>query len=102
MWKAISEFARKIAGLIQRIERLEDFQKETREDLKKLNDRVDRLGERMSRILWELQRQREGAESERRILLLELDNRLLRMERGLPPAPPSDSDSPPDPPRIPE
>jgi hypothetical protein len=48
----------------------------------------EQLSHEVQRMADELKRQWEHEESERRILRLELENYLLRQERGLPPAKP--------------
>jgi hypothetical protein len=51
-----------------------------------LNEKVDRLAELVQRLVFEFQRQGEKADAERKLLLLEMENMLLRSGRGLPPS----------------
>lgn len=48
----------------------------------------ERLTHEVQRLADQLKRQQEQAEAEHRLLKLELENYLLRQERGLPPATP--------------
>ncbi|MGH9832443.1 MAG: hypothetical protein ACRD9Y_05455 [Blastocatellia bacterium] len=64
---------------MQRVEKQEKEIKELRQENKELTAVVQRL-------VWEQQRQREREETERRMLKLELENQLLRISHGLPPA----------------
>jgi len=86
MWKQIIEFSQKLFSLMGRVQKLEEDNKELRQELKELNQKVDRLTDIVQRLAYELQRDRENAASERKILLLEIENRFLRFERGLPPS----------------
>jgi TolA-binding protein len=85
MWKQILEFGKKLIALMRRVQSLEAESKDIRQELKELNQKVDRLTDIVQRLAYEFQRDRENSASERRILLLELENRFLRFERGLPP-----------------
>lgn len=89
MWKRILEL------LWQALHIAEDTQR-NRQDIKALEKRVFDLAAENERQLLELRlagerhnqelnRQRELAEAERRLLKLEIENYLLRQERGLPP-----------------
>ncbi len=89
MWKHIGEFGRKLVTIMQRVQKFEDSDNELRAELRNPNLTVDQLTEVVQRLAYELQRERENAASERRILLLEIDNRCLRFERLLPPPAPS-------------
>ncbi len=77
--------ARSSSSLARRVQQLEEDRRELRQELKDLNSKVDRLTDVVQRLANEFQRDREGAASERRILLLEIENRFLRFERSLPP-----------------
>lgn len=85
MWKQIVEFSQKLVLLMRRVQKLEEDNKELRQELKELNQKVDRLTDIVQRLAYEFQRDRENAAAERRILLLEIENRFLRFERTLPP-----------------
>jgi hypothetical protein len=92
MWKQIGEFARKLFSLSQRVQKLEESDKELRDKLKDLNERFTRQTEAMYHLAYELQRERENNDAQRRILLLEIENRFLRSERQLPAAPSDDKE----------
>lgn len=85
MWKQIVEFGQKLITLMGRTQKLEEDNKELRQELKELNEKVDRLTDIVQRLAYELQHDRDSGTSERKILLLEIENRFLRFERGLPP-----------------
>ena len=100
MWKQLLD-------MIWRALRLAEDTRQNRQDIKALEKRLfdfavaaeaenlhlkranETLAFEVKRLNDEVQRQREREEAERRILKLELENRLLRQERGLPPAPPA-------------
>jgi site-specific recombinase len=67
------------------IKEVRQERKEDRQEIKELNEKVDRLTEIVQRLAFELQRQSDKANTERRILLLEVENMLLRHRRDLPP-----------------
>ena len=90
MWKQIGEAARKLFSLSQRMEKLEESDEHVQEVLKEHDQRISRLTELVHHLAYELQRDRENHASERRLLLLEIENLLLRAGRKLPPQPPSD------------
>ena len=56
-----------------------------RQDIKDLQRRVDSLTDAVRDLAFELRRQRDNAERDQKILLLQLENALFRHERGLPP-----------------
>ena len=86
MWQRIYELFASVFTLTQRLERVEREQKDLRQELKEVSALVQRLAYELQRINDELRRTSEREEAERRILKLELENQLLRTERGLPPA----------------
>lgn len=57
-----------------------------RELSRTVDEDIRRLQSAVERVAAEVRLMQEREESERRILKLELENRLLWMERGLPPA----------------
>ena len=59
-------------------------------DILELQKQAKELTEAFHRLAYELHRDRENAASERRIQLLEIENRFLRFERQLPPSKPLD------------
>ncbi|MCP9492931.1 MAG: hypothetical protein MSG64_00595 [Pyrinomonadaceae bacterium MAG19_C2-C3] len=90
MWKQLFEFMRQVFTLTEAVSRqqsaLNELQKEVRDLSRTVDEDIRRLHSAVKRLSAELRHQREHEESEYRILKLELENRLLRMERGLPPA----------------
>ncbi len=90
MWKQLFEFMRQVFTLTETASRqqsaLHELQTEVRDLSRTVDEDVRRLQSAVERLAAELRHQQEHEESERRILKLELENRLLRMERGLPPA----------------
>lgn len=78
-WKQILEMA-------QTLLRIMDDLKQTRADIKEIRQEVQEMSEAIQRLAFELKRTQEREEAERRILKLELENQLLRAERGLPSA----------------
>ena len=93
------EFGKRLVSILHRLEKLEDGQKEQQADLSETNADQNALREEfrdlvlvVERIAHTVSREHDQAESERKILRLEIENRLLRMERGLPPGPPLDND----------
>ncbi|MEO6726492.1 MAG: hypothetical protein ABIU20_04760 [Blastocatellia bacterium] len=68
--------------------RLFDFAAASERENQELRRANESLIFEIRRLNDELQRQREREDAERKILKLELENHLLRQERGLPPAKP--------------
>ena len=75
---------------------LKELQKEVRDLSRTVDEDIRRLHSAVARLAAELRHQQEHEASERRILKLELENRLLRTERGLPPAQPAPPEETPD------
>lgn len=100
MWKRILEYGSKLFRLTDRVGRLEEADLKKSAEIQKLHDGQTEFSAMLRQIVFELQRDRDNASAERRILILEIENRVLRMQRGLPQEPTPDSDSPPDLPRI--
>ncbi len=90
MWKQLFEFMRQVFTLTEAVSRqqsvLNELQKEVRDLSRTVDEDIRRLHSAVERLAAELRRQQEQEAAERRILKLELENRLLRMERGLLPA----------------
>jgi predicted RNase H-like nuclease (RuvC/YqgF family) len=85
MWKRFVEFSQKLISLMHRVRKLEEDNRELQQELKELNQKIERLTDIVQRLAYEFKSDRDNAASERRILLLEIENRFLRFERGLPP-----------------
>ena len=109
MWEKIVEIARGLLRFVddaqqnRRIletleKRLLELASETEREDTKLQRADDMLAFEVQRLRDELQRQQASEAAERRILKLELENHLLRQERGLPPAQP---ETPPQPEIVP-
>jgi len=86
MLKQLYELFINVVTLAQRQERQEQKLQEQQRELKELTASMQRLAYELQRVNDELRRTSEREEAERRILKLELENQLLRAERGLPPA----------------
>jgi chromosome segregation ATPase len=90
VWKQLFEFMRQVFTLTEAVSRqqsvLNELQKEVRDLSRTVDEDIRRLHSAVERLAAELRRQQEQEAAERRILKLELENRLLRMERGLLPA----------------
>jgi len=90
VWKQLFEFMRQVFTLTEAVSRqqsaLNELQKEVRDLSRTVDEDIRRLHSAVERLAAELHHQQEHEDSERRILKLELENRLLQMERGLPPA----------------
>lgn len=85
------ELGKSLVSIMHRLQKLEEGQKELREELRETKAGQNRMREEMrdlvlvvERMVHTVSRERDRAESERKILQLEIENRLLRMERGLP------------------
>jgi septal ring factor EnvC (AmiA/AmiB activator) len=76
---------RQALEMAQTLLRLMDDLKQTRADVKELRREMDEMSDTVQRLAFELRRVQEREETERKILKLELENHLLRAERGLPP-----------------
>jgi hypothetical protein len=90
VWERLFEFMRQYFNLAEKQRRQEDeiheLQRQLR-DLSQTNAEENRaLRSLVERLVIELRHSQEREEAERKILKLELENHLLRQERGLPPA----------------
>jgi hypothetical protein len=90
MWQRFFEFIQQYVNLAEKMKRQEDkiheLQKQLR-DLSQASAEESRASRSMIELLaTELRHSQQREEAERKILKLELENRLLRQERGLPPA----------------
>ncbi|MBX3280811.1 MAG: hypothetical protein KF868_22665 [Acidobacteria bacterium] len=99
MIKQLFEIMRQVFLLTETLSRqqsaLKELQQEVRDLSQTVNEDIRRLQSTVERLAAEIRHQHEREESERRILKLELENRLLQMERGLPAArsePPADGE----------
>ncbi len=78
-WKQALEMARTLL-------RIMDELKQTRTEIKEIRQEMQEMSDAIQRLAFELKRMQEREEAERRILKLEIENQLLRAERGLPTA----------------
>jgi len=89
VWKHLFEFIRQAFTLTEAVSRhdkaIEALEHELGDLAQATYEEIQRLHGAIERLATEIQRSQEREESERRILKLELENRLLRSERGLPP-----------------
>jgi predicted RNase H-like nuclease (RuvC/YqgF family) len=92
VWKQLLDFGNKLLALMRRVQTLEEENtairqdlKEVRQDIKDLNQKMDQLSAIVQRIAFEFERDRDNAARDREIQRLQLENVLLRFERGLPP-----------------
>lgn len=79
-WQQLYQYGRHLFAVAQKVERHDNEMKQMRQELDALTGTVER-------ILYEIQRDRDATEKDREILLLRLENQLLRFERRLPPPP---------------
>ena len=83
--RAVLTLARRVNHLEDEVKRLKDEREEDRTNTKKLAEKNDRIVELTQRLTFELQRLDDKAETDRRMLMLEVENLLLRQRPGLPP-----------------
>jgi predicted nucleic acid-binding Zn-ribbon protein len=81
MWKQILDMARRLFMLAEDTKRNHDEIKELRDEMRRLTATVERLA-------YEIHRIGDRETSEREKLILQLDNRLLKFEKSLPPKKP--------------
>ena len=103
MWKQVLEIGKQLVALMRDVQQTKDAlkelqqeRKEDRQEIKELNEKVDRLTEIVQRMAFELQRQRDKSDTDHKMLLLEVENTILRSGRGLPVG----EKSPPEPPDL--
>src|SRR5438270_7739707 len=77
MWQRIYDLFTRVFTLTQRLERVEQEQKDLRQELREMSVLMQRLAYGQQRANDELRRTGEREEAERRILKLELENQLL-------------------------
>lgn len=88
MWKNIVDYSTRLISVVQKQKKHEEDIKTLTGEVKKLREEFRDLTRVVERLAYEIQRDRDKTEADKRILLLEIENRFLRSERGLPPAPP--------------
>jgi hypothetical protein len=82
MWKQILDMAKRLFVLAEDTKR-------NRDEIKELRDEVRRLTAAVERLAYEIHRISERETGEREKLMLQLENRLLKFEKLLPPNKPS-------------
>ena len=88
----VVDYAKLLLTAVQKQQKHEEDIKELRQDVQKLREEMRDLARIVERLAYEIQRDRDRTESERKIQLLEIENRFLRFERRLPPTEKSDGD----------
>lgn len=105
MWQKILDLARQVVTLTSDTKKNKEDVKALQEENKELRRENADLRQEMNeqrlqfremtrfseRVVFELQRTRESAETDKKILRLEMENLLLRHGRTLPPVPTEDS-----------
>jgi archaellum component FlaC len=86
MWDKVVESAKHLLSVVQKQKDQEEDIKELRQEMTRLREEVRDLARIVERLAYEIQRERDKSEADKRILLLEIENRFLRFERGLPPS----------------
>lgn len=72
------KYGKQILALTQKVERHET-------DIEKIRVELSTLTKTVERVIYEIRHDRDAAEKDREIVLLRLENQLLRFERRLPP-----------------
>ena len=92
MWNKVYEYGKQLVSVVQKQQKHEEDIKELRQEVREVRQDVNQLREELrdlahvvERLAYEIRHDRESANAERRVLLLEIENRFLRYERGLPP-----------------
>jgi predicted nucleic acid-binding Zn-ribbon protein len=85
MWQKIVDFGKQLFSAMQKLQQHEEDIKELRQEINRLRQDMGELTHAVERLAFEIRHGRDQAEAERKILLLEIDNRFLRYERSLPP-----------------
>jgi archaellum component FlaC len=78
MWREIYDYGKQLLSLARTTEQNQEDIEELRQEIKELTAVVQRLA-------FEFQRLSENEKHERDKMMLQLENHLLRSERGLPP-----------------
>lgn len=83
MWKRLSDFILNALSIIQRQERHEKRQKDQEEEIKRLTTMVTHLAHELQRSQDAMRHQAERESYERKLLLMEIENRLLKEKHQL-------------------
>lgn len=90
MWKEILDYGRKLISIQRAVDTHDADIKDIRAELKQNTIELRALGQLVREYRHEQERDRAAGEKDREILMLRLENLLLRSERGLPPGNQSD------------
>ena len=91
MWGKVVEYGKLLLSVVQKQKKHEEDIKELRQDVTRLREEFRDLARVVERLAYEIHRDRDKSEADKRILLLEIENRFLRFERRLPPGTQSDT-----------
>jgi chromosome segregation ATPase len=93
VWQKIVEIAKQVFSLTsdtkklkEDIKALQEENKELRRELNEQRLKFEAVARFSDRMVYELQRTKESAEADKRLLRVEMENLLLRSGRVLPPA----------------
>ncbi|HEX8072989.1 MAG TPA: hypothetical protein VF546_23790 [Pyrinomonadaceae bacterium] len=86
MWSTLLGVARRVITLGEDLRRYESELKNIRKELRDLSQELRDLSLVVQLLVQEFRHSQERVDSERARLLLEVENRLLRMNKGLPAA----------------
>ena len=85
MWKQLADLFTSVFTLAQRLDRVEQAQKEQQRELKELTALVNRLAFELARTNDNLKRSAEREADAREKFMLRVENQLLKANRQLPP-----------------
>jgi septal ring factor EnvC (AmiA/AmiB activator) len=85
MWKQLADLFTSVFTLAQRLDRVEQAQREQQRELKDLTALVNRLASELARTNDELKRASEREADAREKFMLRVENQLLKANRQLPP-----------------
>jgi hypothetical protein len=92
MWKQLYDIGRQLLTLSSDVQKGKETDKAHEEAIDELRQELRRVLEILQELRHTQERQQDRADLERRMLLLELENALLRFERRLPPAEKQDNE----------
>lgn len=92
MWQKIVDFGKQMFSVMQKLSKHDEDIKEVQKDVRTLQGDfvrlrldVNNLSNAVERLGTSIQQEQKSAEQSREIYRLQLENLLLRFERGLPP-----------------
>lgn len=92
MWKQLIDFGQRLISINRKTEEHGEDLKTLRQDIKEIRQELRMIAESLQQVRFDQQRDRENAAADRKILLLEVHNALLRYERRLPPGHQNDNE----------